>query len=346
MTVPIYLLNDHMKNISCSDGARKPVSIASKDEIGELANTFNTLMACLTSKEKILRNLSRAVDQSPSIVIITDVHGTIEYVNPKFCDVTGYRSDEVIGRSPRFLQSMELTREGLKSLSRGEGWKGEIQNRCKDGSHYWVWTSISAIIDETGTVSHYLAVQEDITERKEFEAKLLTMAHHDNLTGLTNRNLFVDLLGHALGSAERNRHMIGLLFIDLDHFKQINDTMGHAVGDLLLQAFAETLCNSARKSDVVARLGGDEFVIMLTNLTSPEGAAVVARKILKALTLPFTLDGHEVFAQASIGIALYPLDGDSVEALLQSADRAMYDAKQDGKERLPVPSGNRCRSLE
>ncbi|MBT0653560.1 diguanylate cyclase domain-containing protein [Geomobilimonas luticola] len=331
LTIPLYQLNHHMREISQS-GMKKPLHLDCNDEIAELAETFNRMIESLGEKEATVKKLSVAVEQSPSIVVITDASGVIEYVNPKFCDVTGYSRDEAVGENPRILKSGEMDpatyRQLWECIVAGGEWRGEFHNKRKDGSCYWAAATITGIRDEAGEITHFLGMQEDITARKEAETRLMNMAMLDNLTGLANRNLLQDRLTQQLAYAERHQTTIGLLFIDLDHFKQVNDTLGHAIGDLLLRSFADTLVSCVRKSDTVARLGGDEFIIMLTDITDPDTPGMIARKILDALQTPFDLEGHRLAAHASIGIAIYPMDGRDDETLLRNADLAMYNAKQ------------------
>jgi len=331
LTIPLNQLNRHMRDISLS-GMQQPIHLESNDEIAELAETFNRMMVSLNDKQVALTKLSVAVEQSPAIVVITNAAGVIEYVNPKFCEVTGYSREEAVGQNPRILKSGEMETATYKQMweciSAGGEWRGEFHNRRKDGSCYWAAASINGIRNGEGEITHFLGVQEDITARKEAETRLMSMAMHDTLTGLANRNLLQDRLNQQLALAERHKATVGILFIDLDQFKEVNDTLGHAVGDLLLKAFADTLSNCVRKSDTVARLGGDEFIIMLTDIAGPDIPGMVARKILESLETPFELESRRVTARASIGIAIYPYDGRDDETLLRNADLAMYHSKQ------------------
>ncbi len=450
--------------------------------------------------EAKLRQLSRAVEQSPNAVYITDTQGRIEYVNPKFTQVTGYTAAEVIGQTPRVLSSGRTPREQYadlwRTLSAGEEWRGEMQNRKKNGELYWAAESVSAIKDVDGAITHYVAIEEDVTarklaeavlagekrvleriargdaleeilselatlmeqnmsdarvavlladdfaqslhvsaaphlasahralmtdlpigegdtpcgeaaftghpvvadfvgdprwrkyagaaaelgvrscwstpivssqkqllgtfalfstqpripgatdhelierfthlagiaiERKQTEARLSHLAHYDELTGLVNRALFADHLRLAMIDAERHGRMVGVLFLDLDRFKNINDTLGHEVGDILLQVVATRLSHSVRSGDTVARLGGDEFTIVLADLGGADEAARVARRIQDEFTKPVEIEGHTLFVTASIGISLYPLDDLSIDGLLKHADAAMYRAKDNGR---------------
>jgi len=287
--------------------------------------------------EENVRKLSLAVEQSPASVMITNTVGNIEYVNPKFVEVTGYSPDEVLGKNPRFLKSgytpSENYRELWEILADGREWRGEFHNRRKNGELYWEFASVSPIKSQTGDVTHYLAVKEDITVRKKFEEQLLRQANFDAVTQLPNRVLALDRLSQALARAHRQHSMVGLLFIDLDRFKDVNDTLGHAAGDTLLQEVGRRLASCVREGDTVARLGGDEFTVILPDLSAPKNAEMVAEKMLEILGQPFTVKNQELFTTASIGITIYPLDADDAHALMRNADAAMYRAKEMGRNR-------------
>jgi diguanylate cyclase (GGDEF)-like protein/PAS domain S-box-containing protein len=290
--------------------------------------------------QESLRKLSRAVEQSPASVIITDAQGTIEYVNPQFEKTSGYRSWEVVGANPRFLKSGHTTQdtyaEMWRTLAQGREWRGEFHNRRKDGSLYWEYGSLSPIKDSRGRVTHYLAVKEDITTRKEVEARLIRQANYDELTDLPNRSLCYSRLKEAIARARARQgeedNLIGVLFIDLDHFKHVNDSLGHAVGDKLLAAVARRLRSCLRKGDTLSRQGGDEFLMVLPNIAAPEGARLMAETTVAALRKPFSIDGREIFVASSIGITIYPRDGSDAAELLRNADSAMYTAKAAGRD--------------
>jgi len=282
-----------------------------------------------------LRHLSQAVEQSPASVIITDTTGAIQYVNEKFVQVTGYSADEVIGKNPRFLNSgqtpMEDYTEMYSMLRQGKEWRGEFLNRKKNGEEFWEYASISPIKGPDGNVTHYLAVKEDVTLRKEYERRLIQQANFDTMTGLPNRGLALDRLSQAVVRCGRDRMKVGLLFIDLDRFKSVNDTLGHATGDHVLREAGERIRNCLRAGDTVARLGGDEFTVILPGLLSGIDAEPVAQKILEAFTPAFRLNGREVFLSASIGITIWPDDAEDPDQLMGNADSAMYQAKDLGR---------------
>ncbi len=284
--------------------------------------------------EEQLQIYRQAWEQSPVSIVITDADARIEYVNPCFEQVSGYRLAEVRGLNPRILASggtaHKTYAELWETLRRGEVWRGEFQNRRRNGELYWEAASISPIRDSVGQVTHYVAVKEDISERKRHEAQLQYQAHHDGLTGLPNRVLVLDRLEQAIARAQRQPHPLGVLFIDLDRFKQVNDQAGHAAGDRLLEEVGRRLQSVTRQSDTVARLSGDEFVILCFEYRDPSRLEQLARRIIEAISQPFAINGEEFFITSSIGISLHPEDGSTAEELLTSADRAMYAAKQQG----------------
>ena len=284
--------------------------------------------------EEEMRKLSTAVEQSPASVILTDPWGRIEYVNPKFTQISGYALDEVQGRNPSLMKSGETSEEEYRQLwetiTAGGEWRGEFHNRRKDGSLFWESAAISAIRNEFGAISHFLAVKEDITERKVYEEQLRHLATHDELTGLANRTLLLDRLEQAIHYAQRSRRLVAVLLLDLDRFKVLNDSLGHSVGDELLFSAAQRLRTVVREMDSVARLGGDEFVILLGELVGEDDVGPVARKVLEHLTLPYQLGARDLTVTASLGISLYPRDGQDAETLLRNADVAMYRAKEEG----------------
>lgn len=282
-----------------------------------------------------LRLLSAALASAGNAVFITDRDGNIQWVNEAFTRLSGYTPQDALGRNPRFMKSGKQSQEYYKrlwtTLLKGEIWYSETIERRKDGGFYTVQQTITPIRSSRGEITHFISIHEDITAKKETEARIERLAHYDGLTSLPNRALFYDRLRQAGRLAARNHHSVALLFLDLDRFKAVNDSFGHAVGDLLLQAVAGRLKDCMRESDTVARLAGDEFTIILPHITARADAAMVAEKILAALATPFQLDGHEIRTSASIGIALYPDDARDEEDLVKLADAAMYTAKTQGR---------------
>ena len=286
--------------------------------------------------QRRLRILQETFNETAEAILITDAAGQVVDVNPAFERVTGYTQDEVVGQRPGMLSAEHHDRDFYHNLWRqlretGK-WQGEIWDRRKDGEVFPNWLTINAVTDEEGAVSHYVGIFSDISLIKHNERQLQRLAHHDPLTGLPNRSLFFDRLGQALRYAERANAMVGVLFIDLDGFKPINDRNGHKVGDRLLEEVARRLRMQVRKTDTVARFGGDEFVLLLSNLEGAPAAARVAEEVLNALRAPFHLAGTEACVSASIGVSLFPLAGETPETLLEAADSAMYRAKRGGRD--------------
>ena len=285
------------------------------------------------SPEQRWRLIGRFLDHIAEAVLITDPRTRIVYVNRSFTRVTGYTLKEVSGKTPRILHSGRQTAAFYahmwKCINASGRWQGEIWNRRKNGETYLEWLSITAVRSRAGKVENYLAIFSDITLRKQEEQELYDLVTHDALTGLPNRFFFSERFRHAMVRAKRASHLVGLLYLDLDRFKPVNDALGHKCGDKLLQTVARRLKQSVREEDTIARLGGDEFAVILEHLSRPRDAAATARKVLHALARPFLLEGHKASITASIGITVYPLDGNDVETLLKRADRAMYRAKTE-----------------
>jgi diguanylate cyclase (GGDEF)-like protein/PAS domain S-box-containing protein len=285
-----------------------------------------------------LRLASKIFESTAEGIFVTDAQAQIILVNKAFSTITGYSFEEAIGQSALQFQSdqrdEEFFRQLWDSLAVIGQWQGEIWNRRKDGEIYPEWLTLSVVRDETGDVSNYVVILRDITARKQAEERLNFLATHDPLTELPNRELFHDRLNQALARSRRNRQVmnskmtVAVMLLDLDHFKEINDSLGHAQGDLLLIKVAERLKHCIRQCDTVARMGGDEFTLVMENLTSPEDSKIIAQKILKSLAEPLILDKGKFYITASLGISLFPQDGENVEALLKNADIAMYQAKE------------------
>lgn len=285
--------------------------------------------------EEKLKIFWLASEQSPASIVITKASGEIEYVNRKFQEITGYTLEEAQGKNPRILKSDYTSsneyQELWQKITSGQEWHGEFHNKKKNGELFWEQASISPIKNEAGQITHFVGVKEDITQRKENEALLEHQANYDPLTDLPNRILVMDRLEQALHMAEHNENRVAVMFIDLDNFKNINDTLGHELGDQLLQQTATRLQKCLRKNQTVARLGGDEFLIIVPDLELPTQCENIAKKILTVIAQPFNLSGEEAFISASIGITIYPEDGSKTSVLLRNADTAMYGAKKDGK---------------
>ena len=293
-----------------------------------------SLTLVVARDQQQLRLQGTALATAANGIFITDRNGGIQWVNQAFTRLSGYTPEEALGQTPRLLKSGQQSLAYYQALWRtilaGHPWRGEVVERHKDGHCYTVAQTITPLLNETGQVTHFVAIHADITAEKEAEARVLHLAQHDALTDLPNRLLLRDRLLQALPQASRRGSQVAILFLDLDRFKVINDTLGHDLGDLLLTQVATCLRGCVREGDTVSRLGGDEFTVVLPDLRDANGAVRVAEKILAALARPFQLEQHQVYTAASIGVVLYPADAGDVETLLQYADTAMYRAKQQG----------------
>ena len=320
------------------DGARFPVEFSAgllKIEGQDFILAFCRDISLRRQGEEHLKLAAKVYENTVEGVLITDSEGQVIMVNQAFSQITGYDAAEVIGESPPILRTEELPPELYESMwgalvTQGQ-WRGEVWNRRKNGEAYPEWVTISRITDALGNTSNYIAVFHDLTEIRRGEEQIKYQAHHDALTGLPNRVLFDDRLEQAMAHADRKGQRLALLFLDLDRFKQINDSLGHQVGDLMLQEVARRIKGCLRETDTVALLGGDEFTVIVPDVGGIEGTMEAARRILASLEAPFVLRGHELFTTASLGITLYPDDARDRESLLKNADLAMYRAKDQGR---------------
>ncbi|MBV4487818.1 EAL domain-containing protein [Pseudomonas sp. SWRI153] len=282
-----------------------------------------------------LRQAAAVFDCTREGVLVTNHQGLIVHVNRAFIEITGYQRDEVIGQQPSLFKSghhpPEFYQAMFATLAADREWSGEIWNRRKTGEIYPQWQTIRVIHDDAGRLSHYVAVFSDISAIKNSETELKHLAHHDPLTDLPNRLLFSDRAEQALASAQVHKRGCALLMLDLDHFKMINDSLGHSVGDRLLKAVATRLQDLFGLGITLARLGGDEFAVLAESCPQPAQAAALAQRILDALKAQILVDGHELFINASIGISLFPDDALSAEQLLRNADAALFKAKTSGR---------------
>ncbi|HJW74030.1 MAG TPA: EAL domain-containing protein, partial [Geothrix sp.] len=299
----------------------------------------------ITAHKRIETDLRIAATafESREAMIVTDALETILRVNQAFTEITGYSAEEAVGQTPRLLKSgrhnQEFYREMWECIHRTGGWQGEVWDRRKNGEEYPKWLTISAVKGEDGAVTHYIGTHFDITERKKAEVKIQELAFYDQLTGLPNRTLLLDRLKQAMSATARDEGHGALLFIDLDHFKTLNDTMGHDMGDLLLKQVARRLTENVREGDTVARLGGDEFVVVLPGLSSNLGEAALAtemigEKILATLNVSYQLGGLNHTSTASLGATLFMGKDTTVDDLMKQADLAMYRSKESGRNAL------------
>lgn len=288
---------------------------------------------------------SRVMTHAYEAIMITDADCRIEMVNPAFSELTGYTAAEAAGRTPSLLQSGRHDAAFFASMWQEIGekgvWQGEIWNRRKDGDIFPALLSVSTVKNGNGKVLNYIGIFSDITRSKESEQRLERLAFHDPLTGLANRLLFLDRLRQAIHQARRGREKLGVMFLDLDGFKEVNDTYGHHVGDVLLQQVAGRIQLLLREQDTVARLGGDEFTILIQGVKHTAEAAGIAEKVRAGLGQLYEVEGQVCTVGVSIGISSYPHDGDTAESLLEQADAAMYRAKQGGRNgfRFASPAG-------
>ncbi|WP_126443865.1 sensor domain-containing protein [Sulfuricystis multivorans] len=285
--------------------------------------------------ERRLREAAAVFEATNEAIMITDADGVIRRVNQAFTRMTGYSAAEAIGQTPRLIKSDRHDEQFFATMwerLRGQGrWEGEVWNRRKNGEVFPVWQIISAVPDAGGGTAGYVALAIDITQKKHDEDEIAFRANYDPLTGLPNRNLLAERLGQALKQARREGSRVAVMFIDLDFFKQVNDTLGHAIGDRLLQLVAERMRLCVRETDTISRLGGDEFVVVLTDISESAPAGNVAEKIIAQMNEPFDIEGNEIHIGASIGITLFPDDGRDIDALFRNADLAMYRAKALGR---------------
>jgi diguanylate cyclase (GGDEF)-like protein/PAS domain S-box-containing protein len=327
--------------LRCKDDSWKWVSAAgttvSRDASGKVRRVIGTY-ADITARKQLEEKLllaSSVLQHSSEGMMVTDENNRIIAVNPACCKITGYSFEEVQGKNPSLFQSGMHTPDFYQAiweeLTDTGQWRGELWGQRKNGESYATWLTINTIGNKEGTIHRYVALFSDITERKKTDELIWKQANFDLLTGLPNRNMFRDRLEQAVKKSERGGSVLALLLIDLDQFKEVNDTLGHAVGDALLQETARRINACVRESDTVARLGGDEFTVTLSELTDIGHVDHIAQKIIGRLAEPFDLGSGGIYVSASIGITLYPNDATDIDALVQNADQAMYVAKGRGR---------------
>ncbi|MDD2925879.1 bifunctional diguanylate cyclase/phosphodiesterase [Rhodoferax sp.] len=313
-----------------------PLRDAAGSVVG-LVGTARDVTAQKAAQDK-LTLAAMVLEHSSEAMVVVDAGNHIVDVNPAFTTLTGYTRDEVLGQDPSLLRSGKQSSEFYRVLwqelvTRGH-WQGELWNKRKNGEIYAEWLTINTIYHPDGSVHRRVALFSDVTEKKRAEELVWTQANFDALTGLPNRRMFHDRLAQELLKAIRSGLKLAVLFLDLDHFKLVNDTLGHDIGDLLLVEAGRRITACARASDTVARLGGDEYTVILSELDDPAHVEVIATNIIQSLSAPYELEGHQAHVTASVGITLYPDDGTDLEGLVQNADQAMYEAKRAGRSRF------------
>ena len=321
------------------DGTRRVVEVMARPEFDEQGVPTGVLgiIKDITERhntERVLRQAATVFANTDEGIIVADADRKIIAVNEAFTRITGYTEHEVLGQNPRLNASGRHDRRFYRSIwlaleTEGQ-WRGEIWNRRKNGEIYPAWENISAIRDEQGQIVQYVALFSDITPIKQAEERFAYLAHHDALTGLPNRLRFMANLEQAMAAAARHGQRLALLFLDLDGFKPVNDTMGHSRGDELLRIVAHRIRDSVRGEDTAARIGGDEFTLILSEINLPEDAALVARQVIDIVQQPVRLGDDDVSVSVSVGISVYPDCADSVDGLMSLADEAMYAAKRAG----------------
>lgn len=307
------------------------------DDDGELLGTvgfFRDITERKTAEDDL--RVAAIAFESQEGMIITDASSIILKINQSFTRITGFTEHEAIGQKMKLLKSgvhgPVFYKEMWESIHSKGSWQGEIWNRRKNGEVYPEWLTVTAVTNKENIVTHYVGTMIDITARKAIEQQVQHLAHHDALTDLPNRVLLTDRLHQALALARRENQQLALMYLDLDNFKPVNDSLGHDVGDLLLKEVATRLLTCIkRESDTVSRMGGDEFVVLVTRIEQESETAVIAQKILYTLSQPFSIQGNEILISTSIGIAIYPELGKDVISLIKNADNAMYKAKNTGR---------------
>jgi diguanylate cyclase (GGDEF)-like protein/PAS domain S-box-containing protein len=337
------------RHLGVTDSYGQPVGLLSHNHIllnmehlyiSELKAALQARDKALRTSETSLRLAYKVIEASHDAVMITDAKGIIQSVNPSFCKLTGYSADEALGQTPSLLSSGQhdqlFYQQMWQGLQQQGYWQGEIWNKRKNGEIYPEWLSISAVRNDQGAINQYAAIFSDITERKKREQKIHELAYFDELTGLANRRLFQDRLEQALANAKRHHHQLAVLFLDLDLFKRINDTLGHQAGDEALRQVAKRLQKASRAGESVARLGGDEFTMLVPECETKEEIVKLAQRIVAQFELPFQIQQNELALTTSVGISIYPQHGHTASELLKCADAAMYQAKESGRNNYSI----------
>ncbi|MEC5396368.1 putative bifunctional diguanylate cyclase/phosphodiesterase [Uliginosibacterium sp. H1] len=344
---PVASLSKAVRAMEAGDYDKVRLDFDDADEIGHLNNAFRDLALSLQQRERESSLWQAVFAKIGDAVFITDPAGKVLFVNKAFCEISGRKAEDIVGQHPPFLDAGlhdEAFYDELWSTLRSAGyWSGEVWDARADGTAYPQWLAMTAIRSEKGQggeqggeIANIVGIFNDISERKAQEERIHYLAHHDSLTGLPNRVLLNDRLNVAMSQANRDNHCVALLFIDLDRFKNINDSLGHAVGDGLLQAVAERLRRAVRGADTVCRVGGDEFIVVLHKVRRQQDAELVAEHILASLAPAARVGEHDLSITPSIGLSLYPGDASDAEMLIRTADVAMYHAKAQGRNNYQV----------
>ena len=333
-----YRLSDRLVERTSAQGERRHylchlVGIVEKGALVRAWGSRRDITA-RRAAEQLLRLQTSAIEAASDGVVITDADGRIVFANPAFERESGYHASQLVGMRALDLFGAHSERSALAELqarlSQGDTWEGELWAERADGAAVAVELRATPVRNEQGVVEHFIAISRNVTERKRWEERLDHLAHHDALTGLPNRVLVSAQLEQRIAQARAQGGRLAVMFLDLDRFKYINDTLGHSMGDLLLQLAAERLTRALREMDAIARTGGDEFTILVSAIASPRDAAQIAQRVLDTLSRPFVIENQQLYVTASIGISLYPNDGGDGETLVKNADTAMYRAKEQG----------------
>ncbi len=363
--------------------AKRKLHVTGNDELAQLGNSFNTMLEQVSNSQQqldtrvaertmMLQDMNsalikeiishkqtgqqlnvaaNAIENAAEGVMICNAEGRIVSINKAFTNITGHEPENVVGQTPEMLISAEQTPKVLAEIRdtvmQSGHWKGQLQSRKKDGATFIEERSVSAVRDEEGNIVNFIVVFSDVTQQKDHEKRIHYLAHHDSLTGLANRVLFQQRLAESIHRANRTGGKVAMMFIDLDHFKAVNDSLGHAYGDDLLQKVAGRINECVRKTDTVARFGGDEFAVLLDEISDSGDIAFIAKKIIERLASTFKVADHEVYVSASIGISFHPDDGQQANTLIKNADAAMYAAKEQGRNNYQFFSAEmNARALE
>ena len=333
-------LRNRVVGLRFPDGALRWLEVSTSPLLGaegqepRVVLTFSDITERRSADEKS-RLAFEAIRHSGEGILVTDAAHRIVSVNPAFESVTGYRASEVVGKTPEIFSSVtqdDSFFDGLQEILESSGnWRGEVWNRRKNGEVYPEWLGVSAVREADGKARYYVYIFSDMTERKAAQERIEFLAHHDPLTELPNRLLLRDRMAQAMAQATRLKSRVALMFLDLDRFKKINDSLGHPVGDALLKAIVERLKSCVRESDTISRQGGDEFIIVLNDVRDSDAVSRVADKIHQRMGQPFSIGEHSLSSSFSMGVALFPDDGEDFDILMQKADTAMYHAKEAGR---------------